>query len=174
MVYGERNVVTFGISNSLIGGSYAKAINSGVTIGSGGTYAGQYQSGIIQVRGNGDWTNNTTPITLTNERGSYITVPDDSVWYVKLMLSVAQIGAGIDGNGYVEFNLQISASAGAMTAKDKIIVSENLESMSGNFEIDVDIVGLTFAPQLLLKNSSYPENNIFIAGQIIYTQYHYE
>jgi hypothetical protein len=174
IVYGERNEVTFGIKNSLIGGTYGKAINSGVTIGSGGTYAGEYQSGIIQVRGAGDWTNNTTPITLTNERGSYITVPDDSVWYAKLMLTIGQISAGIDGNGVIEFNIQLTSSAGVLSVKDAIIVSENLETISGNFELGVDIVGLTFAPQLLLKNSTYPENNIFIGGQIIYNQYHYE
>lgn len=174
IVYGERNVVTFGISNSLIGGTDAKAINNGVTIGSGGTYAGEYQSGIIQVRGAGDWTNNTTPITLTNERGGYITIPDDSVWYMKLMLTVGQINAGIDGNGVVEFNIQMTSSAGVLSVKDAIIVSENLETISGNFELSVDIVGLTFAPQLLLKNSTYPQDNIFVGGQIIYNQYHYE
>jgi len=174
IVYGERNVVTFGVSNSLVGGTDAKAINNGVTIGSGGTYAGEYQSGIIQVRGSGDWTNNTTPITLTNERGNYITVPDDSVWYVKLMLTIGQINLGIDGNGVVEFNIQMTASAGVLSVKDAIIVSENLETISGNFEVGVDIVGLTFAPQLLLKNSTYPQDNIFVGGQIIYNQYHYE
>jgi hypothetical protein len=174
IVYGERNVVTFGVSNSLIGGTDAKAINNGVTIGSGGGYSGEYQSGIIQVRGSGDWTNNTTPITLTNERGNYITVPDDSVWYVKLMLTIGQINLGIDGNGVVEFNIQMTASAGVLSVKDAIIVSENLETISGNFEVGVDIVGLTFAPQLLLKNSTYPQDNIFVGGQIIYNQYHYE
>jgi len=174
IVYGERNVVTFGVSNSLIGGTDAKAINNGVTIGSGGGYSGEYQSGIIQVRGFGDWTNNTTPITLTNERGNYITVPDDSVWYVKLMLTIGQINLGIDGNGVVEFNIQMTASAGVLSVKDAIIVSENLETISGNFELGVDIVGLTFAPQLLLKNSTYPQDNIFVGGQIIYNQYHYE
>jgi hypothetical protein len=174
IVYGERNVVTFGVSNSLVGGTDAKAINNGVTIGSGGTYAGEYQSGIIQVRGSGDWTNNTTPITMTNERGNYITVPDDSVWYVKLMLTIGQINLGIDGNGVVEFNIQMTASAGVLSVKDAIIVSENLETISGNFEVGVDIVGLTFAPQLLLKNSTYPQDNIFVGGQIIYNQYHYE
>ena len=174
MVYGERNVVTFGVSNSLVGGTDAKAINSGVTIGSGGSYSGEYQSGIIQVRGFGDWTNNTTPITMTTEKNTYITVPDDSVWYVKLMLTIGQISAGIDGNGVVEFNIQLGASAGVLSVKDAIIVSENLETISGNFELGVDIVGLTFAPQLLLKNSTYPQNNIFVGGQIIYNQYHYE
>ncbi len=174
IIYGQNNVVEFGIKNSLVGGSYAKSINSGVTIGSGGTYAGEYQSGIIQLKGFGDWTNNTTPITLTNERGGYITVPDDSVWYVKLMLTIGQINAGIDGNGVVEFNIQMTASAGVLSVKDAIIVSENLETISGNFELGVDISGLTFAPQLLLKNSSYPQDNIFVGGQIIYNQYHYE
>jgi len=174
IVSGIRNIVTSGVGSVAVLGSSSKVINEGVTIGSGGTYAGEYQSGIIQVRGAGDWTNNTTPITLTNERGGYITVPDDSVWYMKLMLTVGQISAGIDGNGVVEFNIQMTSSAGVLSVKDAIIVSENLETISGNFELGVDIVGLTFAPQLLLKNSTYPQDNIFVGGQIIYNQYHYE
>ena len=174
IVSGKSNVVVSNLGSVTVLGTSAKAINQGVTIGSGGTYAGEYQSGIIQVGGTGDWTNNTTPITLTTEKGSYITVPDDSVWYLKLMLTIGQISAGIDGNGVVEFNIQLSASAGTLSVKDAIIVSENIETISGNFELGVDIVGLTFAPQLLLKNSTYPQNNIFVGGQIIYNQYHYE
>lgn len=173
VVYGERNTVERQVSNSLVGGTYAKAINGGVTIGSGGTYAGEYQSGIIQLKGEGDFTNDTTPITLTNS-GNYITMPDDCVWYAKLMLTVAQISAGIDGNGVVEFNLHLATSAGVLSVKDAIIVSENLETFSGNFEFDIDISGLTFAPRLLLKNDTYPQDNIFVGGQLIYNQYHYE
>jgi hypothetical protein len=174
IVSGSSNIVVSDLGSVMVLGTSARAINQGVTLGAGGAYAGEYQSGIIQVRGAGDWTNNTTPITLTNEIGNYITVPDDSVWYVKLMLTIGQISAGIDGNGVVEFNIQLTSSAGVLSVKDAIIVSENLETISGNFELGVDIVGLTFAPQLLLKNSTYPENNIFIGGQIIYNQYHYE
>lgn len=174
MVYGERNVVTSSVSNSLVGGTDAKALNTGITIGSGGAYSGEYQSGVIQMRGFGDWTNDTTPITITTDRGGYIIVPDDCVWYAKLMLTIGQINAGIDGNGVVEFNLHLASSAGVLSVKDAIIVSENLETFSGNFQFDVDIIGLTFAPQLLLKNDTYPQDNVFVGGQIIYNQYHYE
>ena len=173
MVYGERNTVERQVSNSLVGGTDAKAINRGITIGSGGSYRGEYQSGVIQLLGSGDFTNDTTPITLTNS-GTYITMPDDSVWYAKLMLTVGQINLGIDGNGVVEFNLHLASSAGVLSVKDAIIVTENLETFSGNFEFDVDIIGLTFAPRLLLKNDTYPQDNIFVGGQIIYNQYHYE
>ena len=174
IVSGTSNIVVSDLGSVMVLGTSARAINGGITLGGGGGYSGEYQSGIIQVRGSGDWTNNTTPITLTNERGNYITVPDDSVWYVKLMLTVGQINLGIDGNGVVEFNIQMTSSAGVLSVKDAIIVSENLETISGNFELGVDIVGLTFAPQLLLKNSTYPQDNIFVGGQIIYNQYHYE
>jgi hypothetical protein len=173
IVSGSNNVVVANLGSVMVLGTSAMAINGGVTFGSGGTYAGEYQSGIIQVRGQGDFTNDTTPITLTNS-GNYITMPDDCVWYAKLMLTVAQISAGIDGNGVVEFNLHLSTSAGVLSVKDAIIVSENLETFSGNFEFDIDISGLTFAPRLLLKNDTYPQDNVFVGGQLIYNQYHYE
>ena len=172
-VSGDRNYVEDGLGSVTVVGDAAKTINREVTIGSGGTYAGEYQSGIIQLKGEGDFTNDTTPITLTNS-GNYITMPDDCVWYAKLMLTVAQISAGIDGNGVVEFNLHLATSAGVLSVKDAIIVSENLETFSGNFQFDVDISGLTFAPRLLLKNDTYPQDNIFVGGQLIYNQYHYE
>lgn len=172
-VSGDRNYVEDGFGSVTVVGDAAKTINREVTIGSGGTYAGEYQSGIIQLKGEGDFTNDTTPITLTNS-GNYITMPDDCVWYAKLMLTVAQISAGIDGNGVVEFNLHLATSAGVLSVKDAIIVSENLETFSGNFQFDVDISGLTFAPRLLLKNDTYPQDNIFVGGQLIYNQYHYE
>lgn len=172
-VSGDRNYVEDGLGSVTVVGDAAKTINREVTIGSGGTYAGEYQSGVIQLLGSGDFTNDTTPITLTNS-GNYITMPDDCVWYAKLMLTVAQISAGIDGNGVVEFNLHLATSAGVLSVKDAIIVSENLETFSGNFQFDVDISGLTFAPRLLLKNDTYPQDNIFVGGQLIYNQYHYE
>lgn len=173
IVSGRNNIVESGQGSVVVLGDSSKAINRGVTIGSGGTYAGQYQSGIIQLTGSGDFTNDTTPITLTNS-GNYITMPDDSVWYAKLMLTVGQINLGIDGNGVVEFNLHLATSAGVLSIKDAIIVSENLETFSGNFQFDIDISGLTFAPRLLLKNDTYPQDNIFVGGQLIYNQYHYE
>lgn len=172
-VSGDRNYVSDNLGSVTVIGDSAKTINRELTIGSGGTYAGQYQSGIIQLTGSGDFTNNTTPITLTN-LGNYITMPDDSVWYCKIMLTVGQISAGIDGNGVVEFNLHLATSAGVLSIKDAIIVTENLETFSGNFQFDIDISGLTFAPRLLLKNDTYPQDNIFVGGQLIYNQYHYE
>jgi len=172
VIYGENNVVTRSVSNSLVGGTYAKAINRGVTIGSGGTYAGEYQSGIIQLNGSGDFTNDTTPITLTSY-GNYITMPDQSMWLMKVMCSIAQVGATIDITGSAEFNIHITRSGG-ISIKDSIVVTESIANTNGNFEIDFDIVSGTFAPQIYLVNSSYPETNFFISAQIIYTQYHYE
>ncbi len=173
IINGTNHYVSDNLGSVNVLGSSSTVINSGVTIGSGGTYRGEYQSGIIQLSGSGDFTNDTTPITLTNS-GNYITMPDDSVWYAKLMLTVGQINLGIDGNGVVEFNLHLATSAGVLSIKDAIIVSENLETFSGNFEFDIDISGLTFAPRLLLKNDTYPQDNIFVGGQLIYNQYHYE
>jgi hypothetical protein len=171
IVYGERNTVERQVSNSLVGGTDAKAINRGITIGSGGTYAGEYQTGFIQLTGSGDFTNSTTPITLTNF-GSYISMPNESMWLMKVICSIAQIGANIDSTGTCEFNVHIARSGG-ISIKDAIVVTESIANISGNFEIDFDIVSGTFAPKIYLVNSSYPETNFFISAQIIYTQYYY-
>ncbi len=175
MVYGQNNVVTFGVKDSLVGGSYAKVLNDGATFGGAGAYAGQYQSGIIQVRGSGDWTNATTPITLTNDRNLYITVPEESLWYIKIMIVAAHADAitGIDVNITSEFNVHL-AESGGLTIKNITQVDSNVHSTTGDVELDLDLVGSTFAPLVYLKNSSYPLTDINIAAQIIYTQYHYE
>jgi len=175
MVYGQNNVVTFGIKDSLVGGSYAKVLNDGATFGGAGAYAGQYQSGIIQVRGFGDWTNATTPITLTTDRGGYITVPSESLWYIKIMIVAAHADAitGIDVNITSEFNVHL-AESGGLSIKNITQVDSNVHSTTGDVELDLDLVGSTFAPLVYLKNSSYPLTDINIAAQIIYTQYHYE
>jgi hypothetical protein len=172
IVSGSNNVVVANLGSVFVLGDSAKAINRGVTIGSGGTYAGQYQSGIIQLNGSGDFTNDTTPITLTSY-GNYIMMPDQSMWLMKVMCSIAQVGATIDITGSAEFNIHITRSGG-ISIKDSIVVTESIANTNGNFEIDFDIVSGTFAPQIYLVNSSYPETNFFISAQIIYTQYHYE
>ena len=175
IITGSRNIVTSGIGSVTVLGSSSKVLNDGVTLGSGGTYAGQYQSGIIQVRGSGDWTNATTPITLTTDRNSYITVPSESLWYIKIMIVAAHGDAitGIDVNITSEFNVHL-AESGGLSIKNITQVDSNVHSTTGDIELDLDLVGSTFAPMVYLKNSSYPLTDINIAAQIIYTQYHYE
>jgi hypothetical protein len=175
IVSGSSNIVVSDLGSVMVLGTSAKAINQGVTFGSGGNYAGEYQSGIIQVSGSGDWTNATTPITLTNDRNLYITVPEESLWYIKIMIVAAHADAitGIDVNITSEFNVHL-AESGGLSIKNITQVDSNVHSTTGDVELDLDLVGSTFAPMVYLKNSSYPLTDINIAAQIIYTQYHYE
>jgi hypothetical protein len=173
MVYGERNVVERNASNSLVGGTDAKAINSGVTIGSGGTYAGQNQSGIIQLNGFGTWTNSTTSIDLLSNRAA-ITMPNDSVWYIKLMIVASHAdGTGIDFGVTAEFNFNLQNSGG-ISLKNVTLVDTYSAGISGDMEVDMNISGSTFNPIVYLKNSSYPIADVNLSAQLIYTQYHYE
>jgi hypothetical protein len=173
MVYGEKNVVTFGIKDSLVGGTSAKAINSGVTIGGDGSYAGQYQSGIIQLNGFGTWTNSTTGINLLANR-SAITMPNDSVWYIKLMIVASHAdGTGIDFGVTAEFNFNLQNSGG-ISLKNITLVDTYSAGISGDMEVDMNISGSTFNPIVYLKNSSYPIVDVNVTAQLIYTQYHYE
>lgn len=174
-VSGDRNYVEDGLGSVTVVGTTAKAINVGITLGSGGSYQGEYQSGIIQVRGSGDWTNATTPITLTTDKNGYITVPSESLWYIKIMIVAAHADAitGIDVNITSEFNVHL-AESGGLSIKNITQVDSNVHSTTGDVELDLDLVGSTFAPMVYLKNSSYPLTDINVTAQIIYTQYHYE
>jgi hypothetical protein len=173
MVYGQKNVVERQVSNSLVGGTFAKAINAGVTIGGDGTYAGQYQSGIIQLNGFGTWTNSTTAIDLLSNR-SAITMPDNSVWYIKLMIVASHAdGTGIDFGVTAEFNFNLQNSGG-ISVKNITLVDTYSAGITGDMEVDMNISGSTFNPIVYLKNSSYPIADVNITAQLIYTQYHYE
>ena len=173
MVYGQKNVVERQVSNSLVGGTYAKAINAGVTIGGDGTYAGQYQSGILQLNGFGTWTNSTTAIDLLSNRMA-ITMPDNSVWYIKLMIVASHAdGTGIDFGVTAEFNFNLQNSGG-ISVKNITLVDTYSAGISGDMEVDMNISGSTFNPVVYLKNSSYPIADVNITAQLIYTQYHYE
>lgn len=173
MVFGQKNVVTRPVSNSLVGGTYAKAINRGVTIGGDGSYAGQYQSGIIQLNGFGTWTNSTTGINLLANR-SAITMPNDSVWYIKLMIVASHAdGTGIDFGVTAEFNFNLQNSGG-ISLKNITLVDTYSAGITGDMEVDMNISGSTFNPIVYLKNSSYPIPDVNVTAQLIYTQYHYE
>jgi hypothetical protein len=80
---------------------------------------------------------------------------------------------GIDVNITSEFNVHL-AESGGLSIKNITQVDSNVHSTTGDVELDLDLVGSTFAPLVYLKNSSYPLTDINISGQIIYTQYHYE
>jgi hypothetical protein len=172
-VSGNRNYVEDGLGSVTVLGDSAKTINREVTIGSGGTYAGQYQSGIIQLNGFGTWTNSTTAIDLLSN-GTLITMPDNSVWYIKLMIVASHAdGTGIDFGVTAEFNFNIQNSGG-ISLKNVTLVDTYSAGISGDMEVDMNISGSTFNPIVYLKNSSYPIPDVNITAQLIYTQYHYE
>jgi hypothetical protein len=156
-------------------GSTSYVINSGVTIGSNGEYRGEMQNGLIPVWGKGDFTNDTTSITLLAYGSTYINMPDDSVWLVKLRLMVGQVGAVIDASVSGEYNLHVVQSGGVLSLKNVTTIDETAIDIDGNFVIDLDIVGSTFAITVTLDNATaYPYDVINISGQLTYTQYHYE
>jgi hypothetical protein len=172
-VSGDRNYVNDNLGSVTVIGDSSRVINAGISIGGGGNYAGQYQSGIIQLNGFGTWTNSTTAINLLSNR-SAITMPDNSVWYIKLMIVASHAdGTGIDFGVTAEFNFNIQNSGG-ISLKNVTLVDTYSAGISGDMEVDMNISGSTFNPIVYLKNSSYPIPDVNITAQLIYTQYHYE
>lgn len=172
-VTGDRNYVNDNLGSVTVVGDAAKTINREVTIGSGGSYAGQYQSGIIQLNGFGTWTNSTTSINLLSN-GAAITMPNDSVWYIKLMIVASHAdGTGIDFGVTAEFNFNLQNSGG-ISLKNITLVDTYSAGITGDMEVDMNISGSTFNPIVYFKNSSYPVADVNVTAQLIYTQYHYE
>jgi hypothetical protein len=175
IVLGSGNRLDSGLDSVFVMGYNSNVLNGGATIGSGGSYVGEMQNGLIPVWGKGDFTNNTTTIRLAAYGSTYINMPDDSVWLVKLRLMVGQVGAVIDASVSGEYNLHIVQSGGTISLKNVTTIDETPIDIDGNFVIDLDVVGSTFAILVTLDNATaYPYNVINISGQLTYTQYHYE
>lgn len=174
IVLGSGNRLNSGLDSVFVMGYNSSVINGGATIGSGGTYQGEMQNGLIPMWGKGDFTNNTTAITLLAYGTTYINMPDDSVWLVKLRVMVGQVGALIDASVSGEYNLHIAQSGGTISLKNVTTIDETAVDIDGNFVIDLDVSGSTFAITVLLDNATtYPYNNINISAQLNYTQYTY-
>ena len=155
-------------------GISANAINSGITIGSGGEYRGEMQNGLIPMWGKGDFTTSATTIRLLAYGTTYINMPDNSVWLGKLRLMVGQVGAVIDASVSGEYNLHIVQSGGVLSLKNVTTIDETAIDIDGKFIIDLDIVGSTFAITVVLDDATaYPYNTINISAQFNYTQYTY-
>ena len=175
IVIGSGHRLDSGLDSVFVMGYNSNVLNGGATIGSAGSYIGEMQNGLIPVWGKGDFTNNTTAITLLAYGTAYINMPNESVWLVKLRLMVGQVGALIDASVSGEYNLHIAQSGGTISLKNVTTIDETPIDIDGDFIIDLDIVGSTFAITVVLDNaSSYPYDVINISGQLTYTQYHYE
>ena len=174
IVLGSGNRLDSGLDSVFVMGYNASVINGGATIGSGGTYQGEMQNGLIPMWGKGDFTNNTTAITLLAYGTTYINMPDNSVWLGKLRLMVGQVGAVIDASVSGEYNLHIVQSGGVLSLKNVTTIDETAIDIDGKFIIDLDIVGSTFAITVVLDDATaYPYNTINISAQFNYTQYTY-
>jgi hypothetical protein len=175
IVLGSGNRLDSGLDSVFVMGYNANVLNAGATIGSAGAYTGEMQNGLIPVWGKGDFTNNTTAISLAAYGSTYMKMPDDSVWLVKLRLMVGQVGAVIDASVSGEYNLHIVQSGGVLSLKNVTTIDETAIDIDGRFILDLDIIGSTFAILVTLEDAtSYPYNSINISGQLTYTQYHYE
>jgi hypothetical protein len=175
IVIGSGNRLDSGLDSVFVMGYNSNVLNGGATIGSAGAYIGEMQNGLIPVWGKGDFTNDTTAITLAAYGSTYMKMPDDSVWLVKLRLMVGQVGAVIDASVSGEYNLHIVQSGGVLSLKNVTTIDETAIDIDGRFILDLDIIGSTFAILVTLEDAtSYPYNNINISGQLTYTQYHYE
>jgi hypothetical protein len=174
VVLGSGNKVISGLDSVLVTGYNANVLNQGITTGSGGTYTGEMQSGMINIWGKGDFTNSSTAIPLLVNGRSQITMPDNSVWLVKLLISLGQVGSIIDASSTAEFNLHITQSGGTISLKNVTTIDENFVDIDGRFSVDLDITGSAFNPTItLLGGTSYPYNSINISAEIIYVQYYY-
>lgn len=175
LIVGKNIVVKNDLGTNLVGlGSSANIINKGMTIGGGGSYTGQVQSGIVHLFGNGDFTNNTTYIDLKIEGNDNYNIPTNTIWVLKILLSGMQ-NTGADGTITGEYNLHIVNRSTTVLFINATTIDETFNSLTGYLVWDVVVSGETFYPRVkLVGSSTYPENNIKFSALTTFTQYHYE
>jgi hypothetical protein len=177
LIVGKNLVVNNNVGESLfVTGSNASVINKGMTIGGGGSYGGEIQTGIVHISGSGNFTNNTTYINLQIEGTDSYNIPTDSMWVLKILLSGMQYGlSGIDGTITGEYNLHIVNRGTTVIFINATTIDETLDNMTGYLVWDVVITGETFYPRVkLVGSATYPENDIKLSALTTFTQYHYE
>ena len=175
LVVGKNLIVSNNLGGNVVAlGSAANVINKGLTLGGGGSYTGQVQSGIVHLFGNGDFTNNTTYIDLKIEGVDSYNIPTNTIWILKILLSGMQ-NTGADGTITGEYNLHIVNRSTTLLFINATTIDETLNSLTGYLEWDVVISGETFYPRVkLVGSATYPENNIKFTALTTFTQYHYE
>ena len=177
LIVGKNLVINNNVGESLfVTGSNASVINKGMTIGGGGSYSGEIQTGIVHISGSGNFTNNTTYINLQIEGTDSYNIPTDTMWVLKILLSGMQYGlSGIDGTITGEYNLHIVNRGTTVIFINATTIDETLDNMTGYLVWDVVISGETFYPRVkLVGSATYPENDIKLSALTTFTQYHYE
>lgn len=175
LIVGKNIVVKNNLGTNIIGlGSNADVINKGMTLGGGGSYNGQVQSGIVHIFGNGNFTNNTTYIDLKIEGVDNYNIPTNTIWVLKILLSGLQ-NTGADGTITGEYNLHVINRGTTVLFINATTIDETFDNLTGYLEWDVVVSGETFYPRVkLVGSSTYPENNIKFSALTTFTQYHYE
>lgn len=176
LVNGNKNFIAADLGAVNVQGSNASVINKGMTIGGGGSYSGEIQTGIVHISGSGNFTNNTTYINLQIEGTDSYNIPTDTMWVLKILLSGMQYGlSGIDGTITGEYNLHIVNRGTTVIFINATTIDETLDNMTGYLVWDVVITGETFYPRVkLVGSATYPENDIKLSALTTFTQYHYE
>lgn len=177
LIVGKNIVVKNDLGTNIIGfGSSANIVNKGMTLGGGGSYSGEIQTGIVHISGSGNFTNNTTYINLQIESTDSYNIPTDSMWVLKILLSGMQYGiSGIDGTITGEYNIHIVNRNTTIIFINATTIDETLDNMTGYLVWDIVISGETFYPRVkLVGSATYPENDIKLSALTTFTQYHYE
>ena len=175
LVVGRNLIVANNLGGNIVAlGSAANVINKGMTIGGGGSYTGQVQSGIVHLFGTGDFTDNTTYIDLKIENVDSYNIPTNTIWILKILLSGMQ-NTGADGTITGEYNLHIVNRSTTVLFINATTIDETFNNFTGYLVWDVVISGETFYPRVkLVGSATYPENNIKLTALTTFTQYHYE
>jgi hypothetical protein len=174
LVNGNKNFISSDLGAVNVMGESASVINKGLTIGGGGSYTGQVQSGIVHLFGSGNFTNNTTYINLQIDGTTAYNIPTNTNWILKILLSGLQ-NTGADGTITGEYNLHVVNRGGTVLFINATTIDETFDNMNGYLVFDLVISGETFYPRIkLVGSSTYPENTMQFSALTTYTQYHYE
>ena len=176
IVNGNKNFIASDLGAVNVMGNNATVINKGITIGGGGSYNGEIQTGIVHAYGSGNFTNNTTYIDLKIEGTDSYNIPTDTNWILKILLSGMQYGlSGMDGIITGEYNIHVVNRGTTVLFINATTIDETLNNMNGYLVWDLVISGETFYPRVkLVGSTTYPENDIHLSSLTTFVQYHHE
>jgi len=173
LVMGDNHNIDPNLGAVVVAGSNADVKNVGSTTGVGGDYRGEFQYGKLGLIAKGTLNTALSTTALLVDGVDGVKMPDDSVWSVRVQLTLAVISGGITEKLSGEYAFSWESVAGSCAEVGMQMISEisgtGLFITFANSSPSAGTMALRFS---VGGASAYPID-VAIVGTFNYTQYSY-